>query len=156
MNSVLANLLTNSAAVDTLRAGLPLAFEMAAVEASRVTLNRRTGLAHSTTGQEVGGLRERVILGYLFSQLGEANVQLPAPGAPMVDATVARQPLEIKTVTGRGSLRRSGHQIMNQSIKCWRRLSSFRRGLFSKHVPLSSNRSFSLVPLRHRSMSTLP
>jgi len=102
MNSVLANLLTNSAAVDTLMAGLPLAFEMAAVEASRVTLNRRTGLAHSTTGQEVGVLRERVILGYLFSQLGEANVQLPAPGAPMVDATVAGQPLEIKTVTGRG------------------------------------------------------
>lgn len=31
MNSVLANLLTNPAAVDTLRAGLPHAFEMAAV-----------------------------------------------------------------------------------------------------------------------------
>ena len=102
MNSVLANLLTNATAVDTLRAGLPHAFEMAAVEASRVVLNKRTGLAQSTTGQEVGVLRERVILGYLFSQLGEANVQLPAPGASMVDAVVAGQPLEIKTVTRRG------------------------------------------------------
>ena len=102
MNSVLANLLTNATAVDTLRAGLPYAFEMAAVEASRVVLNKRTGLAQSTTGQEVGVLRERVILGYLFSQLGEANVQLPAPGASMVDAVVAGQPLEIKTVTRRG------------------------------------------------------
>lgn len=102
MNSVLANLLTNIAAVDTLRAGLPHAFALAAVEASRVILNKRTGLARSTTGQEVGVLRERVILGYLISQLGEANVQLPAPGASMVDATVAGQPLEIKTVTGSG------------------------------------------------------
>ena len=102
MNSVLANLLTDATAVDTLQAGLPRAFEMAAVEASRFTLNKRTGLAQSTTGQEVGVLRERVILGYLFNQLGEANVQLPAPGASMVDATVSGQPLEIKTVTGRG------------------------------------------------------
>ncbi len=102
MNSVLTNLLTNATAVETLREGLPHAFEMAAVEASRVTLNKRTRLAQSTTGQEVGVLRERVILGYLFSQLGEANVQLPAPGASMVDATVAGHPLEIKTVTGRG------------------------------------------------------
>ena len=102
MNSVLANLLTNATAVDTLRAGLPYAFETANVEASRVTLNKRTRLVQSTTGQEVGVLRERVILGYLLSQLGEANVQLPAPGASMVDATVAGQPLEIKTVTGRG------------------------------------------------------
>jgi len=102
VNSVLADLLTNPAAVDTLRAGLPHAFEMAAVEASRVILNKRTGLAQSTTGQEVGVLRERVILGCLFSQLGECTVQLPAPGASMVDATVAGHPLEIKTVTRRG------------------------------------------------------
>ena len=102
MNSLLANLLTNTAAVDTLRAGLPRAFEMAAVEASRVTLNKRTRLAQSTTGQEVGVLRERVILGYLISQLGEANVKLPAPGVSMVDASLADQPLEIKTVTGSG------------------------------------------------------
>lgn len=102
MNSLLENLLTNPAAGETLQAGLPDAFEMAAVEASRVILNRRTGLTQATTGQEVGVLRERVLLGYLFSQLGGANVQLPAPGASMVDATVGGQPLEIKTVTKRG------------------------------------------------------
>ena len=85
-----------------LREGLPHAFEIAAAEASRVTLNKGTGLARSTTGQEVGVLRERVILGYLISQLGEVNVQLPAPGASMVDASIAGQPLEIKTVTKRG------------------------------------------------------
>ena len=43
MSSVLANLLNNAAAVDTLREGLPRAFEKAAVEASRITLNKRTG-----------------------------------------------------------------------------------------------------------------
>ena len=102
MNSLLANLLTNETAVETLREGLPLAFENADVEASRVRLDKRTGLAHSATGQEVGVLRERVILGYLISQLGEANVQLPAPGTSMVDASVGGEPLEIKTVTRRG------------------------------------------------------
>ena len=102
MNATLVNLLNNAVAVDTLREGLPRAFEMADVEASRVRLNKHTGLAHSATGQEVGVLRERVILGYLISQLGEVNVQLPAPGASMVDASVAGIPLEIKTVTGRG------------------------------------------------------
>ncbi len=50
----------------------------------------------------MGVLRERVILGFLISQLGEVNVQLPAPGASMVDASIAGQPLEIKTVTRRG------------------------------------------------------
>ena len=102
MSSVLADLLNSASAVDTLREGLPRAFEKAAVEASRVTLNKRTGLSQSTTGQEVGVLRERVILGYLISQLGESNVQLPAPGVSMVDASIAGQPLEIKTVTRRG------------------------------------------------------
>ena len=102
MSSVLANLLNNDSAVDMLREGLPHAFEIAAAEASRVRLDKGTGLAQSTTGQEVGVLRERVILGYLISQLGEVNVQLPAPGASMVDASIAGQPLEIKTVTKRG------------------------------------------------------
>ena len=102
MSSVLANLINNDSAVDMLREGLPHAFEIAAAEASRVRLNKGTGLARSTTGQEVGVLRERVILGYLISQLGEVNVQLPAPGASMVDASIAGQPLEIKTVTKRG------------------------------------------------------
>ena len=102
MSSVLANLLNNGSAVDMLREGLPHAFEIAAAEASRVRLNKGTGLAQSTTGQEVGVLRERVILGYLISQLGEVNVQLRAPGASMVDASIAGQPLEIKTVTKRG------------------------------------------------------
>ena len=102
MSSVLANLLNNGSAVDMLREGLPHAFEIAAAEASRVRLNKGTGLAQSTTGQEVGVLRERVIFGYLISQLGEVNVQLPAPGASMVDASIAGQPLEIKTVTKRG------------------------------------------------------
>jgi len=81
---------------------LPLAFEKADIEASRVRLNKRTGLAHSAPGQEVGVLRERVIFGFLISQLGEANVQLPSPGASMVDASLGGEPLEIKTVTGRG------------------------------------------------------
>lgn len=102
MNEMLANLLKDANAVSMPREGLPLAFEMAAAEASRVRLNRRTGLTQSASGQEGGVLRERVMLGYLISQLGKSNVHLPRPGMPMVDASVAGHPLEIKTATKRG------------------------------------------------------
>jgi len=102
MINLLGDLLQSDAPVRLLQDGLPYAFEIAEAEAGRVTMSRSTGLALATTGQEVGVHRERVIVGFLLNQLGEANVRLPEPGAPMLDVFVGDRPLEIKTVTGQG------------------------------------------------------
>lgn len=103
MNEAVINLLNDRQAIDDLKAGLPYAFEMAAVEAQRITLDRR-GIAKLTTGQEVGIHRERVILGFLFSKLGEIAVNLPSPGDAQADVLINGRPLEIKTVTGNGEV----------------------------------------------------
>ena len=91
MNQVLADLLANPNAVETLQAGLPLAFEQAEVEARRISLNQRTGKAQEATGQEVGVTREHVMVAYLTSRLGTTGIELPVPGATMVDVLVAEQ-----------------------------------------------------------------
>ena len=97
VNNIIVNLLKDSESVDRLQVGLPYAFEMAAAEAQRIQM--RGNVTHAGTGQEVGIARERVILGYLRSRLGEMTVRLPQPGESMVDARVGGTPLEIKTVT---------------------------------------------------------
>ncbi len=102
VNEIIADLLRDAESVDRLQAGLPYAFEMAEAEAQRIHMRRN--VAHTTTGQEVGIARERVILGYLRSRLGEMTVRLPQPGESMVDARVGGIPLEIKTVTGNGEV----------------------------------------------------
>ena len=102
MNQRLVDLLTDDDAVAMLRAGLPFAFEEADVEAGRMQVNRRTRVAQSAVGQEVGVLRERILQGFLICQLGHSAVRLPEPGAPMVDIAIDREPLEIKSSTRRG------------------------------------------------------
>ena len=102
LNNIIVDLLNDQESVEHLQAGLPFAFEMAAAEAQRIQM--RGNATHASTGQEVGIARERVILGYLRSRLGEMNVRLPQPGESMVDARVGGTPLEIKTVTGSGNV----------------------------------------------------
>ena len=96
VNDIIANLLRDPESVARLQAGLPYAFEMAEAESKRIQM--RGNVAHAATGQEVGIARERVVLGYLRSRLGDMTVRLPQPGESMVDARVGGTPLEIKTV----------------------------------------------------------
>ena len=102
LNPDLVNLLNDANAVATLRDGLPYAFELAAAEAGRVQMDRRTGKAKAAIGQEVGVHREHVLEGFLIRQLGSANVRLPMPGMSGVDTLVHGMTLEIKTATKRG------------------------------------------------------
>lgn len=104
MNKKLANLLSSQEAVKTLREGLPLAFEIAEFESNRVRLDPETGLGKLIIGQEVGFLRERILLSFLITQLGDEMVRLPSPEQRIVNASVAGRPLDIKTVTGRTSI----------------------------------------------------
>ena len=103
MNLKIVNLLRDEQALADLSAGLPYAYELAQVEAQRIGLGR-DGLARVTTGQEVGIHRERVILGFLVSKLGEIAVKLPATGDAQTDVLVDGIPMEIKTVTGNGEV----------------------------------------------------
>lgn len=102
MNPHLIEILNNEEAIDTLQAGLPFAFELAEAEASRMQLDKKTGQAKATTGQEVGVHREHVLEGFLIRQLGAANVRLPMPRTPGIDTLIHNIPLEIKTATRRG------------------------------------------------------
>ena len=102
MNQHLANLLNDAEAIAGLQAGLPFAFELAAAEASRMQLDKKTGKAKATIGQEVGVHREHVLEGFLIRQLGSTNVQLPMPGTAGIDTLIHNIPLEIKTATERG------------------------------------------------------
>lgn len=101
MNQQLANLLKDNSVIAELQAGLPYAFELADALAGRVQMNRKTGKAQATVGQEVGVHREHVLEGFLIWKLGDANVRLPTPGTPGVDTLIHGMPLEIKTVTKR-------------------------------------------------------
>ena len=103
MNETIVSLLQDIDALRDLRAGLPYAFELAEAEAQGINLDRQ-GIAQYKTGQEVGIHRERVILGYLLSKLGEIAVRLPSPGDPRSDVLVSGIPLQIKTVTGNGEV----------------------------------------------------
>ena len=103
MNPEIEKLFNHPESVSHLQAGLPYAFEVAEAEAQRIQMgsNRKT---KAQAGQEVGIYRERVILGYLISQLGEITVRMPQAGESMIDARVGDTPLEIKTVTKNGEV----------------------------------------------------
>lgn len=103
MNNTIVELLRDSDALHDLRTGLPYAFKLAETEAQGINLDQQ-GRAQYRTGQEVGIHRERVILGYLLSKLGEIAVRLPSPGDPRSDVLVTGTPLQIKTVTGNGEV----------------------------------------------------
>ena len=89
MNQIIVNLLHDIQVLDDLRAGLPYAFEVAAMEADR---------------QEVGIYRERVIVGFLISKLGFHAIEFPESGNTVADVLVGGVPLQIKTVTGNGEV----------------------------------------------------
>ena len=101
MNTTLTALLACEVAVKTLQQKLPCAFEMAEFESYRVRMDHGTGVGKIAIGQEVGFLRERVILSFLSTQLGNDKVQMPAAGQGFVEASVMEYPLDIKTVTKR-------------------------------------------------------
>ncbi len=102
MNPEIEKLLNHAESVSILQAGLPYVFELAEAEAQRIQKGKNGTTAKA--GQEVGIYRERVILGYLISRLGEMTVRMPQAGESMVDARVGNTPLEIKTAKGNGDV----------------------------------------------------
>ena len=101
MNSSLVTLFTDLHYVQLLRQHLPRAFEVAGAESLRVQ-HRQGGLTHETVGQEVGVVRERILVAYLRYALGDVNISLPRANSSMRDVLVYGQPLEIKTASKNG------------------------------------------------------
>ncbi len=104
MNPTLITLFRNADYVELLRQNLPRAFEVADAEARRVQ-QRKTGLTYESVGQEVGVVREKIIIAYLRHTLGDMHIDLPAANSPMRDVLIFGQPLEIKTVTRNGKVK---------------------------------------------------
>ena len=99
----LASLLNNQYYAMLLRDKLPYAFEVAEAECRRVQM--RKGITHETTGQEVGLLREKVLVAFLRHTLGDMHITLPKANTSMLDVLVFGKPLEIKTATRDGNLK---------------------------------------------------
>ena len=104
MNQQLITLLRDEYAVELLRHNLPRAFEVADAESRRIQ-KRRGGKTYEAVGQEVGVVREKILTAYLRHTLGDFNIDLPTTNSAMQDVMVFGNPLEIKTVTGGGSVK---------------------------------------------------
>lgn len=102
MNSALEALFRDEHYVELLRERLPRAFEVADAESRRVQ-QRRDGRTYEAVGQEVGVVRERILVAYLRVTLGDRNIELPTANSAMRDVLVHGKPLEIKTAS-RGGL----------------------------------------------------
>ena len=100
----LITLFRNEDAVRLLQENLPRAFEVADAESRRVQ-QRRGGQTYESVGQEVGVTRERILISYLRHTLGDIHIGLPKANMPMRDVLVFGEPLEIKTVTGKGAVK---------------------------------------------------
>ncbi len=78
--------------VEKIKRRLPYLFQLAELESSRA----------GKTGMEVGSIRERIIVALLIYKFGEANVETEIPiTEPEVDAKLFREPISIKTITGK-------------------------------------------------------
>jgi len=79
--------------VEKIKKRLPHLFQLAELESSRA----------GKTGMEVGSVRERIIVALLIYKFGEANVETGIPiTEPEVDAKLFREPVSVKTITGKG------------------------------------------------------
>lgn len=87
-----------------LRNKLPRAFEVADGEAKRIQ-QRKGSQTHESVGQEVGVIRERILVAFLRRSLGDMHVQMPRANEAMRDVMVFGKPLEIKTAGRNGSLK---------------------------------------------------
>jgi len=79
--------------VEKIKRRLPHLFQLAELESSRA----------GKTGMEVGSVRERIMVALLIYKFGEANVETEIPiTEPEVDAKLFREPVSVKTITGKG------------------------------------------------------
>ncbi len=104
MNRVLVKLFRDENYVKLLQENLPRAFEVADAESRRMQ-QRRGGNTYESVGQEVGIVRERILIAYFRHTLGDMNVDLPRANTTMRDVIIFDNPLEIKTVTGNGQVK---------------------------------------------------
>ena len=99
----LVELLGRGEYIELLRDKLPYAFEVAEAECRRVQI--RKGKTQETTGQEVGLLRERVLVAFLRHTLGDMRIVLPSSNTSMLDVLVCGTPVEIKSATKGGKVK---------------------------------------------------
>ena len=101
MNQELVSLFCDHNHVELLQQKLPRAFEVADAESRRIQ-KRRDGRTFPTVGQEVGVVRERILVAYLRVILGDLNIELPTANSEMRDVVIHGMPLEIKTASKDG------------------------------------------------------
>ena len=89
--------------IELLRDKLPYAFEVAEAECRRVQM--RKGITQETTGQEVGLLREKVLVAFLRHILGDMRVVSPSANTTMIDVLVCGTPVEIKSASKSGKVK---------------------------------------------------
>ena len=79
--------------VEKIKKRLPYLFQLAELESSRA----------GKIGMEVGSLREKIIVALLIYKFGAENIETEIPiTEPEVDVRLSRQPVSIKTLTGKG------------------------------------------------------
>ena len=93
MSNRLKEMFEDEELVEKIKRRLPHLFQLAELESSRA----------GKTGMEVGSVRERIIVALLIYKFGEANVETEIPiTEPEVDAKLFREPVSVKTITGKG------------------------------------------------------
>ena len=93
MSNRLKEMFEDEELVEKIKRRLPHLFQLAELESSRA----------GKTGMEVGSVRERIIVALLIYKFGEANVETGIPiTEPEVDAKLFREPVSVKTITGKG------------------------------------------------------
>lgn len=100
----LVNLFGDAHYVELLREKLPRAFEVADAESRRIQ-QRKGGMTYESVGQEVGVLREKILVAFLRRALGDMHIELPRANTSMRDVLVFGKPLEIKTATRSGKVK---------------------------------------------------
>lgn len=104
MNPTLITLFRNDRYIALLQHNLPRAFEVADAESRRIQ-QRQGGRTYEAVGQEVGVVRERILIAYLRHTVGDMHIELPTANSAMRDVLIFGQPLEIKTATGKGKVK---------------------------------------------------
>ena len=93
MNSYLAEAFEDEKLKARIQKKLPHLFNLAELESSRA----------GKIGMQVGSLRENIIAALLIYKFGEGNVGTGIPiTEPEVDLELFKQPISIKTITGKG------------------------------------------------------
>ena len=104
MNPTLITLFRDERYVELLRQNLPRAFEVADAESRRIQ-QRKGGRTYESVGQEVGVVREKILIAYLRHTVGDMHIELPTTNSAMRDVLILGHPLEIKTATGSGKVK---------------------------------------------------